>query len=94
MDPAELDPTVQIGFRHLQLLSQISDEPFMLLEFRADRPAPLLRWRKDVLGENVAHHLLIELIHGLDRPKAFPVEYVGDVLKRVPGRMKTLHARF
>jgi hypothetical protein len=49
---------------------------------------------EDVLGENVCHHLLIELIHGLDRPKAFPVEYVGDLPKRVPGGMKTLHARF
>ena len=84
MDPAELDPTVQIGFRHVQLLRQISDEPFMLLEFRADRPSLPLRWGKDVLGENVGHHLLIELIHGLDRPKALPVEYVGDLLKFPP----------
>jgi hypothetical protein len=49
---------------------------------------------KDVLGENVGYHLLIELIHGLDRPKAFAVEYIGDLLKRVPGGMETLYARF
>jgi hypothetical protein len=42
MDPAELDPTVQIGFRRVQLLSQIPDEPFILFEFRGDQPSPLL----------------------------------------------------
>ena len=88
MDPAELDPTVQIGFRRVELLSQISDEPFILFKSRTDRPPPLLGSGKDVLGENVGYHLLIELIYRLDRPKAFPVEYVGDLPKRVPGGMK------
>ena len=31
----------------------------------------------------MAHHFLIKLIHGLDWPKAFSIEYHCDLLERV-----------
>src|SRR5262249_34123685 len=76
------------------LLSQVSDQPFILFEPHADRSSPLLRSGQDIFGQNMGHHVLLELIHGLDRTETFPVEDSGNLRERLARSTQFLDARY
>jgi hypothetical protein len=80
-----LNPGVEGGLRHRQMLGQLGDRPFVRSAFYGRRRAPVCGHHVADLAQQMLHHRRAEFVTSLGRPPTLFVETVRNRCIALPG---------